>query len=331
MKKFLLRLLIVLVVAAALLYGGARYLARVVTDSPYEYASGGLLLEAAEDSRISQYLPWFVSQKKIDTLKKERTLPENAEVTPVVAGARADNDEVVAEEDGGQDVQTAEDDPPATQNLQPAEEEPAVYEQAVGVDATDAAGKITIRKTQETTDGITLYKIAGPSYLGDVMLIDDASRISLAAKGLAEKVILTDSAGIKPRRSASYYAKVYSYKAMKKALSLPGLRGKKEEILERQRSKKGSADYNAASPTMRRILSTVVNEDLTPELDAIRVPTLLVWGSEDTATPLSDGEEMEGILKKNGVDTALIVFPGRGHFAFLEEKNRFISVCKAFI
>ena len=155
--------------------------------------------------------------------------------------------------------------------------------------------------------------------------------ISLAAKGLAEKVILTDSAGIKPRRSASYYAKVYSYKAMKKALSLPGLRGKKEEILERQRSKKGSADYNAASPTMRRILSTVVNEDLTPELDAIRVPTLLVWGSEDTATPLSDGEEMEGILKKNGVDTALIVFPGRGHFAFLEEKNRFISVCKAFI
>ncbi|MBR5970508.1 MAG: hypothetical protein IK016_09225, partial [Lachnospiraceae bacterium] len=186
MKRFLLRLLIVLVVAAALLYGGARYLVRVVTDSPYQYASGGLLLEAAQDSRISQYLPWFVSQKKIDTLKKERTLPENAEVTltvaaadsetqtPDVAGARADNDEAVAEEGGGQDVQTAEDDPPATQNVQPAEEEPAVYEQAVGVDATDAAGKITIRKTQETTDGITLYKIAGPSYLGDVMLIDDA-------------------------------------------------------------------------------------------------------------------------------------------------------------
>ncbi|MGN0963236.1 MAG: alpha/beta fold hydrolase, partial [Clostridia bacterium] len=44
--------------------------------------------------------------------------------------------------------------------------------------------------------------------------------IMLAADGLAGKVILTDAAGIKPHRPASYYAKVYSYKAMKKALSL---------------------------------------------------------------------------------------------------------------
>ena len=155
--------------------------------------------------------------------------------------------------------------------------------------------------------------------------------IMLAADGLAGKVILTDAAGIKPRRPASYYAKVYSYKAMKKALSLPGLRNKKEEILEKHRSKNGSADYNAASPVMRRILSTVVNEDLTPELTRMRVPTLLVWGSEDTATPLSDGEEMESILKEHGVDAALIVFKGRSHFAYLEECPRFISICKAFI
>ncbi len=155
--------------------------------------------------------------------------------------------------------------------------------------------------------------------------------ISLAAAGLAEKMILTDSAGIKPHRSASYYTKVYSYKAMKKVLSLPGLKGKKDEILAKQRDKRGSADYNAASPTMKRILSTVVNEDLSGVLAEVRVPTLLIWGSEDTATPLSDGEKMEEILKKNHVDAALIVFSGRGHFAFLEEKNRFIGVCKAFI
>lgn len=155
--------------------------------------------------------------------------------------------------------------------------------------------------------------------------------IVLAARGLAGKLILTDSAGIKPKRDASYYAKVYSYKAMKKVLSLPGLNEKKEEILEKRRSKAGSTDYNTASPVMRRILSTVVNEDLTPYLDRIRISTLLVWGSEDTATPLSDGEQMEAILKKNNVDCALIVFSGRGHYAFLEEKQRFISICQAFI
>lgn len=155
--------------------------------------------------------------------------------------------------------------------------------------------------------------------------------ILLAAKGCVGKLILTDSAGIKPKRDASYYAKIYSYKAMKKVLSLPVLSAKKEEILEKKRNKAGSADYNAASEGMRRILSKVVNEDLIPYLDQIRVSTLLVWGSEDTATPLSDGEQMETILKKNNVDCALIVFSGRGHYAFLEEKQRFISVCQAFI
>lgn len=155
--------------------------------------------------------------------------------------------------------------------------------------------------------------------------------IVLAAKGLVGKLILTDSAGIKPKRGASYYAKVYSYKAMKGLLSLPGLNTKKDEILEKRRIKAGSADYNAASPVMRRILSTVVNEDLVPYLEKVRVSTLLVWGSEDTATPLADGEQMEAILKNNGVDCALIVFNGRTHYAFLEEKQRFISICQAFI
>lgn len=155
--------------------------------------------------------------------------------------------------------------------------------------------------------------------------------IALAAKGRAGKLILTDSAGIKPKRDISYYAKIYSYKAMKKVLSLPGFSEKKGELLEKTRGKAGSDDYNAASEGMRRILSTVVNEDLTPLLEQIRVSTLLIWGSEDTATPLADGERMEGILKKNKVDCALIVFNGRGHYAFLEEKQRFISVCQAFI
>lgn len=155
--------------------------------------------------------------------------------------------------------------------------------------------------------------------------------ILLAAKGYARKLILADSAGIKPHRPLSYYAKVYSYKAAKKILDLPGLHHRKGEILDRYRKKTGSADYNDASPVMRKVLSTVVNEDLKPYLAKIRVPTLLVWGSEDTATPLEDGKTMESILKKNGVDTALIVFKGRGHFAYAEESQRFVDICKSFI
>ena len=124
---------------------------------------------------------------------------------------------------------------------------------------------------------------------------------------------------------------MYSYKAAKKILDLPGLHPQKGEILDRYRKKTGSADYNDASPVMRKVLSTVVNEDLKPYLAKIRVPTLLVWGSEDTATPLEDGKTMESILKKNGVDTALIVFKGCGHFAYAEEPQRFVDICESFI
>ena len=151
--------------------------------------------------------------------------------------------------------------------------------------------------------------------------------IMLAAKGFAKKLILADSAGIKPRRGVGYYAKVYSYKAAKKILSLAG----KDDLAEKYRDKVGSADYRQASPMMRRILSNVVNEDLRPCLGKIKVPTLLLWGSEDTATPLADGETMERILKEHGVDTALIVFKGCGHFAYAEDAQRFIHICKAFM
>ncbi|MBQ4092248.1 MAG: alpha/beta hydrolase [Firmicutes bacterium] len=155
--------------------------------------------------------------------------------------------------------------------------------------------------------------------------------ILLAAKGYVKKLILADSAGIKPHRSLSYYVKVYSYKTAKKVLDLPGFRHRKDDILDRCRKRTGSADYNAASPVMRQILSSVVNEDLKPYLAKIKVPTLLVWGSEDTATPLEDGKTMESVLKHNGVDTALIVFKGRGHFAYAEEPQRFVAICKSFI
>lgn len=154
--------------------------------------------------------------------------------------------------------------------------------------------------------------------------------IVLAASGYAEKLLLTDSAGIKPHRHPSYYAKVYSYKALKKTLSLPVFGGKGEELISRSRERMGSDDYNEASPVMRKILSSVVNEDLIPYIELIKVPTLLVWGSEDSVTPPSDGEKMEAVLKKNDVDTALILFPGREHYAFLEDSVRFNAVCRAF-
>lgn len=151
--------------------------------------------------------------------------------------------------------------------------------------------------------------------------------ILFASRNKVRKLILVDAAGVKPKRSLRYYCKVYSYKAVKRLLlfSLGKQRG--EAALNRYRAKVGSSDYSSASPMMRAILSKVVNEDLTGVMPHISCPTLLIWGANDTATPLSDAKTMERLIP----DAGLVSFDGVGHYSFLENPFQFAAVLKSFL
>ena len=141
------------------------------------------------------------------------------------------------------------------------------------------------------------------------------------------KLILVDAAGIKPRRSFTYYRKVYSFKALKWIMYLCLGKREAERRLDARRAKAGSSDYAAASPMMRRILSRVVNEDLTSRLPLIKAPTLLIWGKNDTATPLADAEKMERLIP----DAGLVAFDGCGHYSFLDNMAGFAAVLRSFL
>ena len=147
--------------------------------------------------------------------------------------------------------------------------------------------------------------------------------IHYAASHPADRLVLTGAAGIKPRRGPSYYIKVWTYKLVKflllKVLHAQGL-------FDRYRGRTGSADYRNASPRMKTILSRTVNEDLTAFLPSIQAPTLLFWGTADTATPLSDGLKMERLIP----DAGLVKVDGGTHFAFLEAPELFASVLRSF-
>ncbi len=151
--------------------------------------------------------------------------------------------------------------------------------------------------------------------------------IRYASRNPVSKMVLVDAAGIKPRRSAGYYAKVYSFKLLKKFL--PAVIGaqRAEKIIERRRAKSGSADYKALSGTMRGTFVRVVNEDLRRFLPLIKAPTLLVWGDMDTATPLRDAK----IMEKHIPDAGLVVFKGAGHYSFLERAAEFSIVINNFL
>ena len=151
--------------------------------------------------------------------------------------------------------------------------------------------------------------------------------ILFASRNKVHKLILVDAAGVKPRRSLRYYYKVYSYKAIKHALLF--FLGKKrgETALNSYRAKVGSSDYSNASPMMRAILSKVVNEDLKSVMPKIACPTLLIWGANDTATPLADAKIMEKLIP----DAGLVSFDGVGHYSFLENTYQFAAVLKSFL
>lgn len=167
--------------------------------------------------------------------------------------------------------------------------------------------------------------IANPILVGHSF----GGRISIlyASRNEVAKVILTDAAGVKPRRSLGYYRKVYTYKLLKHALPLLIGKKKAQMLLEQRRKASASSDYNRATPMMRAILSKCVNEDLCAVMPKIKAPVLLFWGDKDTATPLSDAHKMERLIP----DAGLVIAEGAGHFAMLEQPELWAASLKSFL
>ncbi len=141
------------------------------------------------------------------------------------------------------------------------------------------------------------------------------------------KIILVDAAGVKPRRGLKYYVKVYSFKLGKWLTKMTMSKEKAEASIAEQRKRRGSADYANSTPQMRAIMSRVVNEDLRHLMPKIQAPTLLIWGENDTATPMRDARIMEKLIPGAG----LVSFSACGHYSFLDNPRQFAAVLRSFL
>ncbi len=88
----------------------------------------------------------------------------------------------------------------------------------------------------------------------------------------------------------------------------------------------GSEDYRNASPVMREVLVKTVNQDLSEEAKKIKCSTLLIWGENDVAVPVSEAKELDNLLQ----DSALIVLPGT-HYCYLENLKQVVNILYNFI
>lgn len=139
-------------------------------------------------------------------------------------------------------------------------------------------------------------------------------------------IVLIDSAGVMPKRTMRQRFSIYKYKVLKNIFNIGLIEFLFPEIVEDWRNRQGSSDYRNATPVMRQCLVMAVNEDLTHLLPKIKQDTLLIWGENDTATPLSDAKIMEASISNSG----LCVIEGAGHFSYIEKPARVILILKSY-
>lgn len=174
--------------------------------------------------------------------------------------------------------------------------------------------------------GIIKADIIAHSFGGRVALMlaaDHPQRVN--------RLLLTGCAGLPNRPQNKLSARTRLYKALKalsdNALTRKLFKGAVDSWREALIQRFGSVDYRVLSDNMRQTFNKVIHQDLTYTLEKIEAPTLLVWGENDTATPIWMGEKMEKTIR----DCALVRFENAGHFAYAEQYSRFLPIAKAFI
>lgn len=143
---------------------------------------------------------------------------------------------------------------------------------------------------------------------------------------IVNKLVLIDSAGIRPKRTFKYRTKALIAKSGKRLFLVPIFGKYGGSLLNHLYRLVGSKDYQQQTGIMRSTLVKVVNEDLRSLLPKILAPTLLIWGENDKDVPLSSARIMEKGIK----DAGLVVFKNAGHFSYLDRFTDFCLIVSKF-
>jgi pimeloyl-ACP methyl ester carboxylesterase len=86
------------------------------------------------------------------------------------------------------------------------------------------------------------------------------------------------------------------------------------------------SDY-LRSESMKGIFVKVISENLADDCSKIRVPTLLIWGRDDSETPLSEGKTMSQIIPNSKLE----VINKAGHFVHQYHPETVANLIKSFL
>ena len=168
--------------------------------------------------------------------------------------------------------------------------------------------------------GVSVEVLVGHSFGG---------RIAIKGVGTGKlrpnRVILIGSAGLARHNTLrNQMFKVFA--KVGKAVTLIFPASIREYLRSRLYQKAGSSDYLNAG-TLKETSRKVIQEDLSGSASQIKVPTLLIWGENDMATPLSDGKRFAELIS----GSTLRVLSGAGHFVHEEKPVEVEKVIREFI
>ncbi len=169
---------------------------------------------------------------------------------------------------------------------------------------------------------LTQTHLFGHSFGGRISIV-----LGVEHPGYFDKIILCDSAGVKEETPWFHRLSKQVYRT----LAGDGDRDNPlTRALDRVRDayveKVGSDDYQNAGP-LRETFINVVEQDLLPVAPRLSQPTLLVWGENDTDTPLSHAKKLEAAIP----DAGLVVFAGAGHYSYLDALPDAVRVIDYFL
>src|ERR1051326_1759190 len=144
---------------------------------------------------------------------------------------------------------------------------------------------------------------------------DESTSPLKGEKGNISKLVLVDSAGFAMNES-----KKNIYGSLAK-IAKPFFSPKFMQPLRKKIYKQIGAEDYLATPQLQATFVKVTAEDLSPDLKKIVCPTLIVFGQNDTDTPVEFGEKMEQLITTSN----LVVIKDAGHFSFLDKPDEFLK------
>ena len=169
----------------------------------------------------------------------------------------------------------------------------------------------TLKTVWTLDDYVAWLKKIAEKEKGKIMLMghSNGGRIALAFTHKypqkVEKLFLVDSAGIYHNELPIKIKRVLFKGIAKVGKKLSSSKYLKNILYKAAREK----DYSQTEGPVKQTMVNLISSDLRPILPEIKIPTVIIWGKDDTITPIADGR----VMRENIKDSVLIVLEGQHH------------------